>query len=293
MTTVGKNDNAAEKAYAEAVSAKTVDAPSTMPVAAKAATSVKAAAKAPVGADKNASAAKTTAKPATTKARPAARKTAPVKKVTDPAKAKPAVKRAAKGKVSIEKIAKARKTSPRKSAAKKSTSKSVAAQAVATSKSTTTNIKTLKEKIMATAPTQNVQDTMKSTAEEMQARFQSAFGKSSEFASEYSEFAKGNVEAIVELGKLFAAGMQDMGREAMEESRSAFETMSEDVRTLAAATSPTEMLQLQGELARKYFDQAISQGSKTSEKLMKLANEAFVPVSSRVSVAVEKVSKAA
>ena len=52
-------------------------------------------------------------------------------------------------------------------------------------------------------------------------------------------------------------------------------------------------MQLQGELARRNFDAMVSYGSKRTEAWVKLYNEAFAPISNRVSVAVEKVSKAA
>ena len=87
--------------------------------------------------------------------------------------------------------------------------------------------------------------------------------------------------------------MQEMGREVMEDTRSAYEGLTADMQTLVAATSPTEMLQLQGELARKYFDQSIARGSKLTESWMKLANDTFAPVSNQMSVAMEKASKAA
>ena len=44
---------------------------------------------------------------------------------------------------------------------------------------------------------------------------------------------------------------------------------------------------------RKYFDGVVAYNSKNAEAALKLANEAFQPISSRVSLAVEKVRKAA
>ena len=58
-------------------------------------------------------------------------------------------------------------------------------------------------------------------------------------------------------------------------------------------TEPTELFQLQGELARRNFDALVSFGSKRTEAWVKLYNDAFAPISNRVSVAAEKISKAA
>ena len=75
--------------------------------------------------------------------------------------------------------------------------------------------------------------------------------------------------------------------------KSAYETATGDFKKLAAIKSPTELFQLQGELLRRNFDAAVAFGSKETEKLVKLTNDAFAPISTRVSVMVDKVSKVA
>jgi phasin family protein len=62
---------------------------------------------------------------------------------------------------------------------------------------------------------------------------------------------------------------------------------------MVAVKSPTELFQLQGKLARRNFDAMVAFGSKQTETLMKLTNESFAPISSRMSIAAEKISKAA
>ena len=69
--------------------------------------------------------------------------------------------------------------------------------------------------------------------------------------------------------------------------------MTADVKELATAKTPTDFFKLQGEMLRRSFDAAVATGSKHSEAMLKLTNDAFAPISSRVSVAMEKVKKAA
>ena len=126
-----------------------------------------------------------------------------------------------------------------------------------------------------------------------QDRAKTAFEKTSAFASGYGDFAKGNVEAIVESSKILAAGLQDMGKSYVAEGKSAVETMTADVKELAAVKSPTDFFKLQGELLRRNFDAAVASTSKHSEAVVKLAGDAFAPISTRVSLAVEKVKQAA
>lgn len=216
------------------------------------------------------------------KAKPAAKK----KVAKAPAKKAAPKKAVAKKKASPKKKVAAKKAAPKKTA--KVTAKKTAAP--------TNPITKAKDTIMATAEKAQNTDFTKAAKEafaDAQTRAKTAFAKTGELASEVTEFNKGNVEAVVESGKIFFAGMQDMGRDQFAATKTVVETVQDDFKKVAAVKSPTEFLQLQGELARRNFDAAVSFGSKNTEALVKLYNEAFAPISSRVSVAAEKIKKAA
>lgn len=180
-------------------------------------------------------------------------------------------------------------------AAKKPAGKKIKAAARKPAAKSTPTTK-LKDTIMATAKNTNTTDftkTVQDVAADAQTRAKAAFDKGTELTAEVTEFQKGNLEALVESGKILAAGMQDIGRTYVEEAKTAVETVQADAKKMAAVKSPTELFQLQGELARRNFDAAIATASKNTEVFLKLVNEAFAPVSSRMSVATEKFSKAA
>lgn len=152
----------------------------------------------------------------------------------------------------------------------------------------------LKDKIMATAKTttdftQPVADALG----EIQTRAKAAYEKGTEAMTEVTEFTKGNVEAFVESGKILAGGVQDLSRTYVEEAKGAFETLTADVKEIAAVKSPTELFQLQSKMLRRNFDTLVATGSKNSEAVLKLASDAFAPLSGRVNVAAEKLSKVA
>ena len=181
----------------------------------------------------------------------------------------------------------ARKVAPKK-AAKKPVAKST--------NSSKTPITQLKDTIMATAKNAKTTDytaKAKEMAADMQTRAKAAYDKGTELTKDAVEFQKGNLEALVESGKILASGMQDMGRTYVEEAKSAADTVQGDVKKFAAIKSPTELFQLQGEIARRNFDAMVSTTSKNTEAMLKLANEAFAPLSSRMSLAAEKVRKVA
>jgi len=257
-TNQSKIDAAAEKAYAEAAVKKTTESKAAEPV------------KAPA---KKAPAAKTAAAkkaPAKTPAKAAAKK---------PAAKKPAAKRAP-----------VKKTPAKKTPAKKAPAK-VAAKTAETA--TTNPVIKLKDTIMATAEKTDFAAQAKDMAADMQDRLKTAYAKTGEFAGEFGEFNKANVDAVVESGKIFIAGAQELVKDNVETGKTVVETVTEDAKKLAAIKSPTDLMQLQGELARRNFDAVISYGSQRTEAWVKLYNDAFAPISNRVSVAAEKVSKAA
>ena len=151
----------------------------------------------------------------------------------------------------------------------------------------------LKEKIMATAKTTDFTKPIVDAFGEYQTKAKVAYEKGTEVATEVTEFAKGNVEAFVESGKIFAAGAQTLGKSYVEEAKSAYETLTADVKELAAVKSPTELFQLQGKIARRNFDMFVAASSKNTEAFLKLANDTFAPLTGRVEVATEKLAKVA
>lgn len=127
---------------------------------------------------------------------------------------------------------------------------------------------------------------------EAQAKAKAAFEKGTSMFGEVTDFTKGNVEAVIESGKIFSEGVQGIGSTLIAEGRSSFEAMTSDMKDLAAAKSPTDFMKLQGDLLRKNFDSAVAYGSKNSETMLKLFSDAMAPISGRVSLAVEKVRQA-
>lgn len=199
--------------------------------------------------------------------------------------AAPARKKAAAKKAAAPKAAPTKAAAPRKAAAPKARQDKSPLPNLSLSK--------FKETIMATSKTTDFSAGLKNVMADVQAKAKEAFEKGTGAFGESGEFAKGNVEALVESGKIFTAGLQEMGSAYVAEAKTAFETMTADVKELAQVKSPVDFFKLQGEMLRRNFDAAVAAGSKNSEALLKLSNDAIAPISSRVSVAMEKARKAA
>src|ERR671929_214615 len=103
-----------------------------------------------------------------------------------------------------------------------------------------------------------------------------------------ADLARANVEAIVESGRVAAEGARSIGQDVVASSRTGVEQAADAIRSLAEAKSPTEYLQLQGEFARASFDRFVAETSKLTESLVKLAGEAFQPLSNRATANAER-----
>jgi len=202
---------------------------------------------------------------------------------------KKAARKAVAKKPAAKKAAVKKTQAPRRAAK----AQPVAAKTVAAASRAIPTITQLKDKIMATTKTADFTTTVKTAAADAQTRAKAAYDKLQAYTGEMTEMTKGNVEALVESGKILGAGVQDIARGEFEAAKGAFETATADLKAMAAVKSPTELFKLQGEIARRNFDAAVARASKNAEVSLKLANDAFAPISSRMSLAAERLSNAA
>jgi phasin family protein len=119
-------------------------------------------------------------------------------------------------------------------------------------------------------------------------RSQDLVKRSQKVAEELADLARANVEAVVEAGRVATEGARSLGQEVVAKQRDGFEQAADAIRSLAEAKSPTEYLQLQSDFARASFDRAVAESSKFTESLVKLAGEAFQPLSNRASANAER-----
>ena len=119
-------------------------------------------------------------------------------------------------------------------------------------------------------------------------RSQELVKKTQKVAGELADLARANVEAIVEAGRVASEGARSIGQDVVAKQRDNVEQAADAIRSLAEAKSPTEYMQLQSELARASFDRAVAETSKLTESLVKLAGEAFQPLSNRATANAER-----
>nr|WP_294169906.1 TIGR01841 family phasin [uncultured Sphingomonas sp.] len=114
--------------------------------------------------------------------------------------------------------------------------------------------------------------------------------RSQKATGELVELTRANVEALVESGRIAAAGAQTLGQDAIARTREGLEQTVAQVKSLTQAQSPTEFFQLQAEIARSQFDRTVADGSRFAESMVKLVGEAVQPLSNRAVVNAEKLN---
>lgn len=152
---------------------------------------------------------------------------------------------------------------------------------------------TQKEDTIMATNFENVATNVSPLFGDMNDRAKSAMEKTGKMAEEMTDFAKGNVEALVESSRIAAKGFESLGQDAAEYGRKSLESATATFKSFASVKSPTEFFNLQSTFMRQSFDSFVAEASKGTETMLKLAGDAAQPLSNRVAVAASKVKTAA
>jgi len=150
----------------------------------------------------------------------------------------------------------------------------------------------------------DILETGKKFAEDTKAKMETAYAdlnekakagveKSTKAMEELSDIAKGNVEALVESGKIAAKGFETLGQEAVDYSRKSFEKATASLKSFSTAKTPTAFFQLQSQFLSSSFDEFTKEAAKSSEAFMKLAGDISQPLTARVTLVTDKVKSLA
>lgn len=152
---------------------------------------------------------------------------------------------------------------------------------------------TIQKDMTMDATIENAADKTQTMFADLNGRAKSALEKSTQAIEQMNEFGKGNIEAIVESGKIAAKGFETIGQDAADYGRRQFEGATAAIKALGAIKSPTEFFKFQSDYVRQSFDSMVAETSKNTEAMLKLAGEVAQPISNRVAIAAEKVKLAA
>lgn len=110
-------------------------------------------------------------------------------------------------------------------------------------------------------------------------------------AEEAAAFGRGNVEALAKATQIYVSGVQDLSRQSMALVQGLTEQALESAKALSGVRSLKEAAEVQAGLARTTFERTVSETTKLQETALKVAEQTFAPLSARVTLAVEKMSR--
>jgi len=126
---------------------------------------------------------------------------------------------------------------------------------------------------------------------ETQAKVKQGMEKAMKTAEELMTFSQGNLEAMVKSGQIWAAGVQDIGKQMAATAQASFDETVSAFKALTSAKSLKDAFDLQASLARSTMEKTLAESGKLTDASMKLTEQTLAPLTARVSLAVEKFAK--
>jgi len=109
-------------------------------------------------------------------------------------------------------------------------------------------------------------------------------------AEQMAQFSQGNVEAMMKSSQILATGLTDMSKILAANAKASMEESMATFKALTSVKSFKEAIDLQTSFARTSMEKAMTESGKLTEHSLKLAEQAFAPISARVNAAVETFS---
>lgn len=112
-----------------------------------------------------------------------------------------------------------------------------------------------------------------------------------ERATDIIGLAKGNLAAAAESGKILREGLQQLAGSYVADGQALFAALSADLRQLATAKSPAELISLQTQFFRRNCEAAFTIGTQHGEALKQIAEDASAPVAKQLKTVMGRVRK--
>jgi phasin family protein len=126
-----------------------------------------------------------------------------------------------------------------------------------------------------------------------QAKVKEGMEKAMKTAEELVAFSQGNVEAMVKSGQIWAAGVQDIGKQIAANAQASLDETMSMFKALTSVKSLKDAFELQSGLARSAMEKTLAESGKLTDASLKLTEQTLAPLTARVSLAMEKFAKSA
>ena len=126
-----------------------------------------------------------------------------------------------------------------------------------------------------------------------QAKVKEGMEKAMKTAEELMAFSQGNLEAMVKCGQIWAAGVQDIGKQIAANAQASLDETMTTFKAMSSVKSLKDAFDLQAGLARSTLEKTLAESGKLTDASMKLTEQALAPLTARVNLAMEKCAKQA
>ncbi len=106
-------------------------------------------------------------------------------------------------------------------------------------------------------------------------------------AEQIVSFGQGNLHAVAQSGEALASGCQDIARQVVTTAQASLEEGLAHFRAVTQAKSLQEALELQNRAARAWVERVVSDSGKLTEHSIRVAGQAYAPLSARFEAAIE------
>lgn len=107
----------------------------------------------------------------------------------------------------------------------------------------------------------------------------------------FVDLGKGNLDAAMKSGAIFAKGIEELNSMFFAMARASVEDSLKLGKTLAACKTPEDFFEVQSDLAKTSYEKALEESRKITDVSVKLAEKAGEPLAERARVNVEVISK--
>lgn len=142
------------------------------------------------------------------------------------------------------------------------------------------------------AAAQTAKDTVEQFATAGNQAFKDAVEKSLAALNEANSYSKQNLEAVVASVTAAAKGAEALGAQAMAYSKKAVEDQVAAAKSLAAAKSVQEVVELQTAFAKTSLEAYMAEMNKMGETVAASLKDSLKPLNERVTATVEKLQAA-
>ena len=126
--------------------------------------------------------------------------------------------------------------------------------------------------------------------EQAQVKMKESVERAMKTAEQVAHFSQGNVEAIMKSSQIWATGFQDLSKLMAEHAKASYEESVAAFKAITSVKSVKEAVDMQTTYTRTAIEKAVAESGKLTEHSLKLAEQAFAPLTARVNVAVETFS---